>query len=134
MVGRRGMALDGKGVGSTPGSGTAGSRQSFSVFKQRFADFHGLLVIRLFHAKRACMSAATLVGLHIRAGHHFEHFFRLFANVLHAAVTRDLVTHITKRLREFCFQQTITRFGMVPPRKQYYGLLENSICSTSTGK
>ena len=60
-----------------------------------------------FHPKRACVAATTLVGLHKGTGHHFEHFLRFLANVLHAAVARNLVADFAQAHRKFGFNQPV---------------------------
>ena len=69
--------------------------------EQRFANFHRLLVIRHFDAKRAGVTRAALVRLHAGARHHLEHFFGLLADVLYPTVARNLVADLAQRYRKF---------------------------------
>ncbi len=77
------------------------------AFEQRFANLHGLLVVRLFDAKSAGVARAALEGVDAGARNHLEHFFGLLADVLHPAMTGNLVAHVAQRHREINFQQTV---------------------------
>ena len=79
--------------------------------EQRLADLHGLLVVRQLHTEGAGMARAALVRVHTGAGHHLEHFLGFLADVLHPAMTRNLVADLAQRHRKLHLQKAVALAG-----------------------